>query len=113
VRASVHASYLACQEDFTVSVTAFYDKLQGAESQVAQALVRESSARLAPLIKELRAQLPPLLPGYYVSFRWACVKRFERRSIVGCRHLNLWRTAHAYQASTRTARPAGGGTAAI
>ena len=48
-----------------------------------------------------------------VSFRWACVKHFRRRGIVGCRHLSLWRTAHAYQAGTRTARPAGEGAAAI
>jgi IS4 transposase len=64
VRSSVNSAYLACQEDFSVSVTALYDKLQGVETQVAQALVRESSARLAPVINELRAKLPPLLPGY-------------------------------------------------
>ena len=44
VRRSVNAAYLACREDFTVSVTALYDKLQGVKPQVAQALVRESSA---------------------------------------------------------------------
>lgn len=64
VRKSVNAAYLASQEDFTVSVTAFYDKLQGAEPQVARAIVRESHTRLAPVIKALRAELPPLLPGY-------------------------------------------------
>jgi IS4 transposase len=67
VRKSVNSAYLACREDFTVSVTALYDKLQGIEPQVAQALVRESSARLAPVIKELRAALPALLPGYYTK----------------------------------------------
>jgi hypothetical protein len=48
-----------------------------------------------------------------VPFRQACVKRFERRGIVGCRHLNLWRTAHGEQTGTRAAIPAGGGPAAI
>ena len=28
-----------------------------------------------------------------VCLRWACVKRFERCGIVGCQHMNLWRTA--------------------
>jgi IS4 transposase len=64
VRYSVNAAYLACREDFTVSVTALYDKLQGVEPQVARAMVRESSARLAPVIQQLRAELPPLLAGY-------------------------------------------------
>ena len=50
---------------------------------------------------------------YFVSFRWACVKDFRRRGIVGCRHLNLWRTADGYQTGTRAALPAGGGAAAI
>lgn len=64
VRSSVHAAYLANREEFTVSVTALYDKLQGIETQVSRAIVQESSVRLAPLIELLRAQLPPLLPGY-------------------------------------------------
>ena len=48
-----------------------------------------------------------------VPFRWPCVKRFQRRGIVGCQHLNLWRTAHGYQTGTRALFPPGGGTAAI
>lgn len=67
VRNSVHAAYLANREEFTVSVTALYDKLQGVEPQVAQAIVRESSSRLTRVIQHLRAELPPLLPGYVVK----------------------------------------------
>jgi hypothetical protein len=67
VRSSVNSAYLACEEDFTVSVTSLYNKLKGVEPQVAQALVRESSARLAPVIKELRAELPSSLPGRRVK----------------------------------------------
>jgi IS4 transposase len=79
VRKSVNSAYLACREDFTVSVTALYDKLQGVEPQVAQALVRESSARLAPVIKELRAALPALLPGY-------CTKILDGNHLTGTEH---------------------------
>ncbi|MGA9208955.1 MAG: transposase [Terriglobales bacterium] len=79
VRRSVNAAYLACREDFTVSVTALYDKLQGVEPQVAQALVRESSARLAPVIRKLRAQLPALLPGY-------CAKILDGNHLTGTEH---------------------------
>ena len=48
-----------------------------------------------------------------VPFRQACVKRFERRGIVGCQHIDLWRTAHGYQKGTRPRCPAESGSAAI
>jgi IS4 transposase len=63
-RKSVNAAYQASRDQFTVSVTALYDKLQGVESQVSQALVRESSQRLSGVIRALDAQLAPPLPGY-------------------------------------------------
>jgi hypothetical protein len=67
VRGSVHTAYLACREEFSVSVRSLYAKLQGVETQVSRALVRESCERLAPVVKALRAELPPLLPGYRVK----------------------------------------------
>jgi hypothetical protein len=67
VRKSVNAAYLASQEDFTVSVHALYDKLKGIEPQVSQALVREAATKLAPVVQALRAESPPLLPGYRVK----------------------------------------------
>ncbi len=67
MRYSVNAAYLACREECTVSVTALYDKWQGIEPQVTRAVLRESSDRLTPVIKQLRAELPPLLPGYRVK----------------------------------------------
>ena len=33
------------------------------------------------------------------------MNRFERRGIVGCRHLNLWRTADGYQTGTDASPP--------
>ena len=67
VRKSVHAAYLANQEDFAVGVRSLYDKLQGVEPQVSRALVRESRERLAPVIKALHAELPSQLPGYRIK----------------------------------------------
>jgi IS4 transposase len=63
-RDSVNAAYQASKENFTVSVTSLYNKLKGTETQVSQALVRESATRLEPVIKQLRAQTDPPLPGY-------------------------------------------------
>ena len=67
VRKSVNAAYQASQDKFTVSVTALYDKLQGVETQVSQALVRESVAKFIPLVQALRAETAPLLKGYRVK----------------------------------------------
>lgn len=63
-RKSVHAAYLASKEELQVSVTSLYDKLQGVEPQVSQALVRASAIRLRPLVTKMRGQAKPLLPGY-------------------------------------------------
>lgn len=63
-RKSVHSAYLSVQEEFDVSVAALYDKLKGVETQVSQALVRESAGRLRPLVTEMRGQAAPLLAGY-------------------------------------------------
>lgn len=64
MRKSVHDAYQASREDFDVSVTALYDKLKGVEPQVSQAMVRQAFARLAPLVRALKAQDKPLLKGY-------------------------------------------------
>jgi IS4 transposase len=67
VRSSVHTAYLACQEEFSVSVRSLYGKLQGVEPQVSRGLVKESQERLAPVIQAMRAERPPLLRGYRVK----------------------------------------------
>jgi IS4 transposase len=67
VRKSVNSAYLASREDFTVSVTALYDKLQGVETPVSQAIVRESAARLRPVVQALGLQAASLLKGYRVK----------------------------------------------
>jgi len=67
VRKSVNSAYEASKDEFTVSVNSLYNKLRGVETQVSQALVRQSASRLEPLIKALRAEAAPLLPGYRVK----------------------------------------------
>lgn len=67
VRTSVNSAYLANQEEVGVSVHSLYNKLQGVEPQVSRAIVRESGARLVPVIRLLRAELPPFIRGYRVK----------------------------------------------
>jgi IS4 transposase len=64
VRKSVHAAYQAMADEFKVSVISLYNKLKKTETAVSQALVRESSGRFQPVVTALKAQLPPLVPGY-------------------------------------------------
>lgn len=88
-RKSVNAAYLASKEEVRVSATSLYNKLKGAEPQVSQALVRESAARLRPVVKQMRGQAKPLLPGYRTlvldGSHWAATERRikETRSLHG------------------------------
>jgi IS4 transposase len=62
-RKSVHAAWKARNAEIEVSVKAVYDKLSGTEPLVSEAFVRETTARLQPLLKP--ASHPgPLVRGY-------------------------------------------------
>jgi hypothetical protein len=65
---SVHAAYRKLEDQLPVSDQSVYNKLQRVELPVSAALVRDSARRVAPVIRALRASLPPLLPGYRVKF---------------------------------------------
>lgn len=60
---SVGEAYKHAQEKFEVSVRSVYNKLNGTETQVCQALVRESARRLVEVVDELSCR-KPLLKGY-------------------------------------------------
>lgn len=65
-RKSVNASYQHLREKTQVSVISLYNKLQGTEPVVSQALVRETARRLSPVIDQLRPGPGPL-PGLRVK----------------------------------------------
>ena len=67
IRPSVSAAYRAVEDTLPVSLTSFYDKLNGIESGVTAAMVRHTATRLGPVIEAMNGQLPPLLPGYRVK----------------------------------------------
>jgi hypothetical protein len=64
---SPHAVHHRHPELFPVTLKCFYEKLQGIELSVMQAMVRETTARLHPIIAELGGTCAPLLPGYRVK----------------------------------------------
>jgi IS4 transposase len=64
VQPSVRSAYLASLGEISASLTAVYEKLQGIEPGVCRGFVRDTAGRLRPLIRQLDATLPELVPGY-------------------------------------------------
>ncbi len=64
IHRSHNAAYQADPARVGVSLRALYDKLDHTEPAVAAAMVHHIGERLVPVVQQLRAGLPPRLPGY-------------------------------------------------
>jgi hypothetical protein len=64
---TVHAAYQANKATIGVSTTALYNKLDRGETGGAAALVRDSAALAAPVVKALQASHPRGGPGYQIK----------------------------------------------
>lgn len=64
---SIHAAVQANKADIGVSMTAVYDKLNGLETAVPEALVQETAQELGELVTQLGGKRQALLPGYKVK----------------------------------------------
>jgi hypothetical protein len=62
---SVHASFQDHEEELNVSSQAVYDKLQGVELAVSEALVRVPVGELARVLVKAKALQPDPVPGYH------------------------------------------------
>jgi IS4 transposase len=67
IRKSVNDAYRAKKQEFTVSVTSVYNKLQGVETQVSRQLVCQTALRMIEVAKRLGTRRKALLPGYRVK----------------------------------------------
>lgn len=67
VKRSVHTAYMDAKEEFQVAFQSVYNKLNGAEPQVARALVKETAQKLEPVLWKLKTTRPPLLAGYRIK----------------------------------------------
>jgi len=63
-RRSVNEAYRAAKEQFTVSVTAVYDKLNGVETEVSRQLVRQTARRMREVVQRLAPRHRVLVRGY-------------------------------------------------
>jgi len=64
IRPSLHAVYQANKKEFSVSVKSLYNKVNGVEPAVSEALVRETAIDLRNIVQACGAVRSPLLPGY-------------------------------------------------
>jgi hypothetical protein len=64
IHPSVNAAYIDRKEEIGVTVKSVYDKLQGIETPVSRALVRDTAARMQAIIQQTKGVGEPLLPGY-------------------------------------------------
>jgi hypothetical protein len=65
-RDSVRVAYTHAKKEFEVSVRSVYNKLNGTETQVCRALVRDTVADLQQLVEALGTRRKPLLEGYRI-----------------------------------------------
>ena len=63
MRASVHVAYRNT-ENISVSITSLYNKLNGMKTETSAALVRYVAQQSEEIIREMKGELPAILPGY-------------------------------------------------
>lgn len=80
IHPSVSAAYRAKAEEMSVSRTAVYDKLNGVETKVSSAIVRETAIPLASLIEFVGGKSPQILDGYKVRILDGnCLEKTDHR----------------------------------
>jgi Transposase DDE domain len=67
VRPSIHAAIQARHEEIEVSMRAIYGKLQGVETGVSRALVKETAERMGAIVEATGGVLAPWVAGYRVK----------------------------------------------
>lgn len=64
IQKSVNAAYKAKAVELSISTTALYNKLNGVETEVSQALVRETAQDLQQIVQTIGGEQPHPCPGY-------------------------------------------------
>jgi hypothetical protein len=76
----VNAAFQASEEDIGVSITSFYNKLNGIEAETSAALVRYASAQVSSIIESLGGKKPAPLSGYRLKLLDGnCIEKREPR----------------------------------
>lgn len=89
VRPSVNAAWRERKDEIGVTVKSVYDKLQGVETEVSQALLQDTSARMHAIIEQLGYSKGPLFAGYRTKIVDGNHLRRTDRRIGELRELNV------------------------
>ncbi len=87
IHPKVNSAYVNRQID--VSVNSVYNKLQGIETQVSRAVVKETASKMMSIVDNLSGPLPPLLLGYRTKIVDGNHFRRTDRRIGELRELNV------------------------
>ena len=80
IHPSAHAAYQKLKPTIPVSITALYDKVNGVETSVSSAMVREIASDLSNVLDSLGAPSEPWLPGYPIRILDGnCLEASEKR----------------------------------
>jgi IS4 transposase len=67
IRPSLHAAYQAHKEEIKLSAKSVYNKVNGVETQVSAALVRETAVKFGAIVDAMPLEHESLIPGYVVK----------------------------------------------
>lgn len=77
---SINSAYQSQKNKLPVSITAVYDKLNGINTDVSSATVRETGKMMSKIIHDIKGERDPLLPGYQLKFLDGnCIEGTEHR----------------------------------
>lgn len=77
---SINAAYQSQKVDIGVSITSVYNKLNGLESAVSAALVKDTAKEMSEMVHALKGECAPLLPGFRVRMLDGnCIEATEHR----------------------------------
>ena len=65
IRPSVHAAFRKMKNSAPAGLSALYDKIDGIEPQVAEALVRETATHIKQILKHVPHHRSEIIPGYH------------------------------------------------
>lgn len=77
---SINAAYQNQKEDIGTSIASVYNKLNGLETRVSEALVKETSMDLKVVVDTMNGRCAPLLPGFTVKMLDGnCIEATDKR----------------------------------
>lgn len=80
IQPSINSAYQDNKEEILTSVTSVYNKINGIDTTTSQAIVRETAAKMAESIHDIKGTRTPWLPGYRIKvLDGNCIEATEHR----------------------------------